>query len=61
MTPDINVMTGGTSQCNSRQQRVANFPGVTVEHAEGSYVHDRAPVRVLDLPGTYSPTPQSPV
>ncbi len=42
------------------QQRVANFPGVTVEHAEGTYVHDGAPVRVLDLPGTYSLAPQSP-
>ena len=42
------------------QQRVANFPGVTVEHAEGSYVYDAASVRLLDLPGTYSLTPQSP-
>ena len=49
----FNALTG-------MQQRVANFPGVTVEHAEGTYVHDLAPVRVLDLPGTYSLTPQSP-
>ncbi|HEX7979544.1 MAG TPA: FeoB small GTPase domain-containing protein, partial [Gemmatimonadaceae bacterium] len=49
----FNALTG-------MQQRVANFPGVTVEHAEGSYVHDDVPVAVLDLPGTYSITPQSP-
>ncbi len=49
----FNALTG-------MQQRVANFPGVTVEHAEGTYVHALAPVRVLDLPGTYSVTPQSP-
>jgi ferrous iron transport protein B len=42
------------------QQRVANFPGVTVEHAEGSYLHDEASITVLDLPGTYSLSPQSP-
>ena len=49
----FNALTG-------MQQRVANFPGVTVEHAEGTYVHDLAPVKVLDLPGTYSLSPQSP-
>ena len=49
----FNALTG-------MQQRVANFPGVTVEHAEGTYVHELAPVRVLDLPGTYSLVPQSP-
>ena len=49
----FNALTG-------MQQRVANFPGVTVEHAEGTYVHELAPVRVLDLPGTYSLSPQSP-
>ena len=42
------------------RQRVANFPGVTVEHAEGTYVHECTPVSVLDLPGTYALTPQSP-
>ncbi|HET9012457.1 MAG TPA: FeoB small GTPase domain-containing protein, partial [Gemmatimonadaceae bacterium] len=49
----FNALTG-------MQQRVANFPGVTVEHAEGGYVHDGLPFTVLDLPGTYSVTPQSP-
>jgi ferrous iron transport protein B len=42
------------------RQRVANFPGVTVEHAQGSYLHRETRVAVLDLPGTYSLSPQSP-
>ena len=49
----FNALTG-------MQQRVANFPGVTVEHAEGSYVHEESNVTVIDLPGTYSVVPQSP-
>jgi ferrous iron transport protein B len=49
----FNALTG-------MQQRVANFPGVTVEHAEGVYVHGPTSVRVLDLPGMYSLAPQSP-
>lgn len=49
----FNALTG-------MQQRVANFPGVTVEHAEGGYLHDETRVVVLDLPGTYSVSAQSP-
>jgi ferrous iron transport protein B len=49
----FNALTG-------MQQRVANFPGVTVEHAEGSYAHEQMRVTMLDLPGTYSVSPQSP-
>ncbi|HEU4720578.1 MAG TPA: ferrous iron transport protein B [Gemmatimonadaceae bacterium] len=49
----FNALTG-------MQQRVANFPGVTVEHAEGSYLHEQSHVTVIDLPGTYSVVPQSP-
>jgi ferrous iron transport protein B len=49
----FNALTG-------MQQRVANFPGVTVEHAEGSYAHEQMQVTMLDLPGTYSVSPQSP-
>jgi ferrous iron transport protein B len=37
------------------RQRAANFPGVTVERMEGSYVdRELGEVRVLDLPGCYS-------
>ena len=49
----FNALTG-------MRQRVANFPGVTVEHAEGTYEHDDARFTLLDLPGTYSVSPQSP-
>ena len=49
----FNALTG-------MQQRVANFPGVTVEHAEGAYLHEETKVTLFDLPGTYSTSPQSP-
>jgi ferrous iron transport protein B len=49
----FNALTG-------RRQHVANFPGVTVEHAEGRYARSGTSVTVLDLPGTYSTAPQSP-
>ena len=49
----FNALTG-------MQQHVANFPGVTVEHAEGAYVHEGTSVTLIDLPGTYSTAPQSP-
>jgi ferrous iron transport protein B len=38
----------------SSRERVGNWPGVTVEHLEGEYLHDGAAVRVVDLPGIYS-------
>lgn len=46
------------------RQKIANYPGVTVEHASGEVTlsHGERPVTVelLDLPGTYSLTPISP-
>src|SRR5258707_14998320 len=41
--------------------KVGNYPGVTVERKEGRLLHaPREPgVTVLDLPGTYSLSPQS--
>src|SRR5690606_4205621 len=41
-------------------QKVANYPGVTIERKEGQF-HNRAGRRfaVVDLPGTYSFTPAS--
>jgi ferrous iron transport protein B len=38
----------------SSRERVGNWPGVTVEHLEGEYVHGGVSVRVVDLPGIYS-------
>ena len=47
----FNRLTGG-------RQKVANYPGVTVERKEGHF-RDRAgrPYCVLDLPGAYSLSP----
>ena len=40
------------------RQKVANYPGVTVERKEGAFVGpSRRRYRVLDLPGTYSLSP----
>lgn len=35
-------------------QRVGNWPGVTVERKEGSYRHQGRSITVVDLPGVYS-------
>jgi len=41
------------------RQKVANYPGVTVERKEGAFFsrRSRALYRVIDLPGTYSLVP----
>src|SRR5690349_23558852 len=40
------------------RQKVANYPGVTVERREGErHLADGRALRVLDLPGTYSLNP----
>lgn len=44
----------------SSRGRVGNWPGVTVEHLEGAYLHGGAAVRVVDLPGIYSFSAGSP-
>ena len=50
----FNALTGS-------RQKVANYPGVTVERKEGGFVTaDGRPVRLLDLPGTYSLRARSP-
>src|ERR1700685_2571943 len=56
--------SGKTSLCTSRpatRQKVANYPGVTVERKEGSFVTPSGrQVSVVDLPGTYSLRGRSP-
>ena len=42
------------------RQKIANYPGVTVEWHQGTAVIDERPVRILDLPGTYTLTANSP-
>ncbi len=36
------------------KQKVANWPGVTVEKKEGSYTYENEKYLVIDLPGTYT-------
>jgi ferrous iron transport protein B len=50
----FNVLTG-------MRARVGNYPGVTVERKEGRMLgpSSQAPVDILDLPGSYSLSPQS--
>ena len=43
----FNALTGS-------QQRVGNWPGVTVERLEGRFARNGTEVRVVDLPGIYS-------
>ncbi len=52
-----NPNTGKTSLFNAltgSNQRVGNWPGVTVELVEGTFRDDGGEIRVVDLPGTYS-------
>ena len=39
--------------------KVGNYAGVTVERKEGRLLHAPAEIKVIDLPGTYSLSPQS--
>jgi ferrous iron transport protein B len=49
----FNALTGG-------RQHIGNWPGKTVERAEGVFHHQGREVRLVDLPGTYSLAAQSP-
>jgi ferrous iron transport protein B len=51
-TTIFNILTG-------TRQKVGNWPGVTVEKKEGTFVHDGFRLKLVDLPGTYSLTPFS--
>lgn len=52
-TAIFNALTGS-------RQKVANYPGVTVERKEGQFKLGDKNVRIFDLPGTYSLSPDSP-
>ncbi len=52
-TSIFNALTGSS-------QRVANYPGVTVEVAHGVCRRDGCELQLVDLPGTYSLTANSP-
>ncbi|MBN1921789.1 MAG: ferrous iron transport protein B [Anaerolineae bacterium] len=49
----FNAFTGG-------HQHVGNWPGKTVERAEGVFEYQGREIRLVDLPGTYSLAAQSP-
>ena len=52
-----NPNVGKTSVFNAltgMRQHTGNWPGKTVHHAEGAYVHGERKYTVIDLPGTYS-------
>jgi ferrous iron transport protein B len=49
----FNMLTG-------LSQHVGNWPGKTIEQKVGSYQHNGRTVRLVDLPGTYSLTANSP-
>lgn len=50
----FNALTGA-------RQKIANYPGVTVERKSGHFaLPDGRPVELIDLPGTYSLNPTSP-
>ncbi|MCP5044189.1 MAG: ferrous iron transporter B [bacterium] len=49
----FNVLTGSRA-------KVGNYPGVTVERREGMIRDLASPIRLLDLPGTYSLNPETP-
>jgi len=49
----FNALTGS-------RQHVGNWPGKTVERAEGRFYHQGREIHLVDLPGTYSLAAQSP-
>ena len=58
-----NPNTGKTTLFNALSglnQRVGNYPGVTVETKKGRMTCDGLPFDLIDLPGTYSLAPRSP-
>ncbi|MCP5047676.1 MAG: ferrous iron transport protein B [bacterium] len=52
-TTVFNALTGG-------HQHVGNYPGVTVEVKEGECNYKGYRIRLIDMPGTYSLTPNAP-
>jgi ferrous iron transport protein B len=58
-----NPNTGKTTLFNAlagMNQRVGNYPGVTVETKKGKFTHHGKLIELVDLPGTYSLAPRSP-
>ena len=47
------------NQLTGARQHVGNYPGITVDHKEGSLYHNNLKITLTDLPGTYSMTAYS--
>ncbi len=61
--PDLTIALAGNAnvgksvifnQLTGLEQTIGNWPGKTVERAEGLLVHHNKTIRVIDLPGIYS-------
>ncbi len=44
------------NQLTGARQHVGNYPGITVDHKEGSTLHNGKQITIVDLPVTYSMT-----
>ncbi len=47
------------NELTGARQHVGNYPGVTVEKKQGTYLGDQGEYEIVDLPGTYSLTAYS--
>jgi len=47
------------NELTGARQHVGNYPGVTVEKKEGTYIDNGHRLHIVDLPGTYSLTAYS--
>ncbi len=47
------------NELTGARQHVGNYPGVTVQKKQGTYVHNEDVIHIVDLPGTYSLTAYS--
>ena len=47
------------NQLTGARQHVGNYPGITVDHKEGTLEHQGTRITITDLPGTYSMTAYS--
>ena len=47
------------NQLTGARQHVGNYPGITVDHKEGTLSHQNRKITLTDLPGTYSMTAYS--
>jgi len=68
MSSSINIALAGNpnagkttlfNRLTGARQHVGNYPGVTVEKKEGTFIHNNQKIQVTDLPGTYSLTAYS--